>query len=399
MTPDKIYMDVMKNMKQIFFIFMALLNVSAFAQIRSGIYQFDNQKILKNVDLENLYSGYGVKIIQDIVKTSSGNAVKISGATFTDPENALLISIRDDGTVFSPENKTIGGRYKNGIFSYFGFYEENNQTIHITCSGKLTRYNSKELASKDFNGEYHATDPGTNRKQIVTVKNGLYTWRYEDEKDDDFRGWPCIVQADGTFFYSMEYTVRSIFENISNSIITTKTLSSGKLNPNGNISLKVITVNTGSGDLVSDEPALYSATKVSNEIREQSDPEIFISAQKKKSAVSLSSIQIDYPEWYTEKLEITDGCYKACAYKKGVIDDAATQKIAELTALSQISAYMGTSIETNTTAAFSGGSAGMEKYLYKTMDKVNSRKIDYELCNLQKNEKQEIIFVQIEVKK
>ena len=233
----------------------------------------------------------------------------------------------------------------------------------------------------------------------MTVKNGLYSWKYEDEKDDDFRGWPCIIQADGSFSYSMEYTVRSIFENISNSIITSKTLSSGQLNPNGNISLKVLTTNTGSGDFGSGEPVFYSAVKASNEISQQSDPEIYISAGKKKTAVSLSSDKIDYPKWYTENLEITEGYYKACAYKKGGIDGHATQKIAELTALSQISAYIGTNIQINSTATVSSNSTDTEKYLYKTMDKINSRKMDYELCNLQKNENQGITFVQIEVKR
>ena len=387
------------NMKRVFFILVAVLNVNLFAQIRDGIYQFDNQRILKSIDLENHYSVYGVKAFQDIVKTSSGNAVKITNGTFIDPENSLLLSIKDDGTISSPENTTIKGSYIKGNFSYYGFYGENNQTIHIICSGKLTRYTAKELASKAFNGEYHTTDSGTNRKQIVTVKNGLYSWKYEDEKDDDFRGWPCIIQADGSFSYSMEYTVRSIFENISNSIITSKTLSSGQLNPNGNISLKVLTTNTGSGDFGSGEPVFYSAVKASNEISQQSDPEIYISAGKKKTAVSLSSGKIDYPEWYTEKLEITEGYYKACAYKKGGIDDHATQKIAELTALSQISAYIGTNIQINSTATVSIDSTDTEKYLYKTMDKIISRKIDYELCNLQKNENQGITFVQIEVKR
>ena len=86
-------------------------------------------------------------------------------------------------------------------------------------------------------------------------------------------------------------------------------------------------------------------------------------------------------------------------YKKGGIDDHATQKIAELTALSQISAYIGTNIQINSTATVSSDSTDTEKYLYKTMDKIISRKIDYELCNLQKNENQGITFVQIEVKR
>ena len=129
------------------------------------------------------------------------------------------------------------------------------------------------------------------------------------------------------------------------------------------------------------------------------NPVFFISAGKKKTAVSLSSGKIDYPEWYTEKLEITEDYYKACAYKKGGIDGNATQKIAELTALSQISAYIGTNIQINSTATVSSDSTDTEKYLYKTMDKIISRKIDYELCNLQKNENQGITFVQIEVKR
>ena len=64
------------NMKRVFFILVAVLNVNLFAQIRDGIYQFDNQRILKSIDLENHYSVYGVKAMQEIVKTSSGNAVK-----------------------------------------------------------------------------------------------------------------------------------------------------------------------------------------------------------------------------------------------------------------------------------------------------------------------------------
>ena len=89
-------------MKRVFFILVAVLNVNLFAQIRDGIYQFDNQRILKSIDLENHYSVYGVKVIQDIVKTSSGNAVKITNGIFIDPENSLLLSIKDDGTISSP---------------------------------------------------------------------------------------------------------------------------------------------------------------------------------------------------------------------------------------------------------------------------------------------------------
>lgn len=388
-------------MRKFYFILLiSFFSVSAvFSQIKNGIYQFDSERMLKSIDVQQMYAQYGIQATQDIVKNSSGNAVIVKDNSFVDYENGLLLKISSKGKVSSPENNTICGTYEKGKIYYYGYYEENNQTVHITCSGNLIKFEDDERASKSFNGTYKTTDSGTGRKQIITVKNGLYSWKYEDAQEGDFESWPIILHSDGKIVCSTEYTVRSIFENISNSIITSKTMSEGQLNPNGNISLKVITLNNGSGTITSSEPELYTAVKATNEINFTDDPEIAVQNGRKKTVISRQNQVYDVPQWYSENLQVDQTKIIACAYRKGILDDQSTQKLAEVIALTQISAFLGQEISTSSDSSSKSSAEKNEKYLYQVMDRIQSKKMDYQVINVHKDQKNSVVFVMIEVQK
>lgn len=390
------------NLKKIFVIACVVgINTSLFsASLKNGIYKFNYERMLKSLDVSETYKAFGIDAFQDILKSATGAAVQVKDSKFIDPESGVELKVAFDGKVSSPDNPSIQGSYKNDEISFFGFYEENNQTIQITLKGTLEFYNTTARAVNDFDGTYKTTDLGTGRKQIAHVKDGMYMWEYEDQAEDgsDFAGWPMIIERDGSFYFTSEYTTRSVMKGFSEIVITNKTLSRGKLEPNGSISIDIISTTNGTGMQENQTPYVFTGSKASGESDIKSGENIYTALEGKKkgskSAMAMRfAVKEKIPDWYKDNLEITETNIYACGKKTAVIDLPSAAKLAESVAINSVRSYLGTQIKTSSYAKSENG----EKYLYKTMDSLSEEQIDYEIVNQFLDESTNIAYVKVKV--
>ena len=159
------------------------------ASPKNGLYMFNYERILNSVDVQQIYAVYGIEARQDIIRKVEGCGVLIENGMFLDPESGIEISISPVGKISSPENPTIHGKYKNnGEITFYGFYEENNQTIQITLTGVLISKEESRRGGKSLNGIYETVDNGSGKSQKVVVSDGLYTWEFKDEPVDSIQG-------------------------------------------------------------------------------------------------------------------------------------------------------------------------------------------------------------------
>lgn len=376
--------------KIIVFLFISLFG-SAFAAgiLKDGFYSFDYERVLVSIDAAEMYKAYGMNVRQDVSKLATGAAVLVEDGTFVDPESGLILKVHLNGKVTSPDNKSIQGTYKNnGKISFYGTYTENDQTVQIVLEGVLTPSEASERAGKVFSGEYHATDPGTGRNQTIWIENGLYMWKYDDATEEDFSGWPMIVNADGDFNYVSEYTTRAIMYGLNENYVTSKTYTNGKFEPDGSLKLKIITMNSGTGQQEYETPVTYSAVKAT-EIKNSGNNPIYkaVAENGKKSRRAKSALVFGAdksvgtaPSWYSDELQIGEEYIIACGKKQSYESETAL-KLAEAIAVNQAIAFLGTEIKTSSEAGSIKSDSENQKYFYKTLENLTLEKQSYEVLN------------------
>lgn len=397
-------------LKLICFLFAVIFINPVFADgyIKDGIYAFDYERVLLSVDVATMYKDYGINARYDSVKIATGAAVLVKDSTFVDPESGIIVRIGAGGKIKSPDNSSIQGEYKrNGKISFFGTYTENNQTVQITLEGTLVSSADNVRAGSNFDGVYYATDPGTNKKQIIWIENGLYMWKYENAEADDFSGWPMIVNKDGSFNYQSEYINRAIMYGMSETYINSKTYSSGKFEPDGSLKLKIITVNSGTGQQEKEVPFTYSAVKASEINNNNGKGSVYTAldegGNKKRRSKSAAVFGADkaegiQPEWYNEIVVVSDDGFIACG-KKQSPDSGTSLKIAEATAVSQIVAYLGTDVATSTEASAVKSDTENKKVLYRTLENFSLKNTQYEVLKKSVDEQTGWAYVQVQMKK
>lgn len=372
------------------------------ASPKNGLYMFNYERILNSVDVQQTYSVYGIEARQDIIRKVEGCGVLIENGMFLDPESGIEISISPAGKISSPENPTIQGKYKNnGEITFYGFYEENNQTIQITLTGVLISKEESRRGGKSLNGIYETVDNGSGKSQKVVVSDGLYTWEFKDEPVDSIQGWPVIVEPDGSFKSSSEYITRAIMKGMSDTVVSSKTMSFGKVFPNGSISIRTITLNNGYTMGDNQEPLVFNGKKSSEEIDKKSGANVYdkFKRKKKKSRYAFSKVSGGtMPDWYFEEIHADGNNYLSCAMKSFAGDESMTQKLAESVAVAQIISYLGTEVKAYQVAYSSAENDKSEKYLYKTIDALNDRKISYELVKSYYDKKSKVMYVCVKTK-
>ncbi|ULQ59615.1 hypothetical protein K7I13_14315 [Brucepastera parasyntrophica] len=120
-------------------------------------------------------------------------------------------------------------------------------------------------ADGSYDGVYYLTDSGRNREQLVTVKDGFYTWRYltSEDGDEKFEPWPTLVKPDGSLFFEMEMTTVMEMTGISRMDYSTYHIETGNITPGTGIYLQELTATSGMGNMAgSNEPRILSGTAV-----------------------------------------------------------------------------------------------------------------------------------------
>lgn len=397
----------MKRMKQnrqnINLLFAAVMAAAGLAScattMQSGVYTYNYERVASSVDVREMYRAYGIEGGQSVEKKAEGAAVLVEGRQFTDPETGVRIEVGSDGSVSSPENGTIQGAYKkDGSLSFFGFYEENGQTIQISLKGRLVRSEPGARAGSEFDGEYRATDSGTERSQIVTVSDGLYLWEYEDAEDGDFEPWPTVVRPDGTFSSSFELTTHATLGSHSEQTFCTRHQTEGKLQSGGGIRIQTLTVTNGTGTAGTQEPLTYEGVRASTEARTVPADKIrtaFSGAGRRKRVAAGAPREIPAPKWYSERLSVEPDKFVSCGMKTGG-DRETVLKIAESIAAGKIASYIALDVHTATDAEQKSSETSSESRLYKTVSTVSQRQIPYTVVEQFYSEEHGAAFVKIE---
>lgn len=366
--------------------------------LADGVYVFNTERVLRDIDFEAMYAAYGISANQTVTKKSEGNAVLMQGDSFADPESGIKLSINIDGSITSPDNSTIQGRLDmNGSVMFSGLYEENGHTILISLKGVLIYQNRDSLAGNEFNGIYKAVDSGTGRNQVIMVNNGLYRWEYETPEEGDFLPWPIVVEADGTFNTGFEFTARSVMPGLGETFFSTVHSSEGKLGTGGNILIQNLTVTNGTSMVENQVPFTLEGVRVSTEDRkifsENGIPEF--SSGEKQSAYSIKSPK-NVPGWYNEQLVSENGFYISCGSKS--YDDRDTAlRIAESIAAGKIISRIGLELSSSMeTGSISSGDGVDGDRLYETISTLAAKGIPYTVTESFYDEGTGTAFVRVE---
>lgn len=362
-----------------------------------GIYIFNCERVLRDIDIEAAYAGFGINASQEVIKRSEGNAVFMHKDSFIEPETGIRITINTDGSVSSTVNDSIQGRVdSDGSIAFYGLYEENSHTILISLKGTLIYQNREDLAGNEFSGEYRVHDSGTGRIQIVQVNDGLYMWDYETPEKGDFTPWPVTVKKDGTFTSGFEMTVKSVISGISESVFNTVYTSEGKLGADGSIIIQNLTVTNGTSITENQVPAIFEGVRMSTEDKKIFTPEGIPDTDnaKKNSSNSGLNPKVETPDWYSEKILIDSGFCVSCGTKT-YGDESTAVKIAESIAAGKIVSMLGLGLnsETETEDIYSGDGGGAR--LYELISTVAARGLDYDIIESSYDEKTGRAFVKI----
>ncbi|MCR5290896.1 MAG: hypothetical protein K6E51_12970 [Treponema sp.] len=369
-------------------LFISCASVPREAPSLDGVYSYDFERYVDCVEYAYTFQSYGMDAYQNILKKSWGNAVYIQDGTFVEPETGILISIAPDGQVSSPDNPSINGTYDtNGDFFFQGYYEENGQVVRITINGTLLYSADAARASKAYDGNFVLVDNGTERKQNVTIENGLYIWEYQDKQDDDFTTWPTIVNADGSIHTGFEMTVRSGIRGLSEMLVSSTNESSGKVTPSGSIQLQTITQSYGTGQSGESETITYSGVRgtenMSQITKAQSNESTVKSAFQKRASQGALTLKGTPPEWYSDFI-MNDDLYLYGSARKTHDDSATALKIAEITAASQIRSALVQKVATRSESQMTqtqGEASQSESRFFRSMDSFSQIPIPYTVKN------------------
>lgn len=358
-----------------------------------GVYSFDYERIIDCVEVAAIYKSYGIDAKQDITKKMHGSAVFVKNRQFVDPETKILLTVAANGAISSPQNETIHGKYtKKGDAVFQGFYEENGQLVHLTVQGRLLRSDHRARASFDYDGEFTMTDSGTGRKQYVAVKDGLYLWRYAEERQGDFEPWPIIVHSDGSVDTGLELLSRTVIKDQSEMIFDTVHQANGKISPSGSIAMTCMTTTTGSGIADVSQPFVYSGKRLSSEESVVMGDDIYTMLTVSPYAGYTKAKNM--PEWYTDYPE-AEKDFLVAAAKKTHSDKETALRIAESCAASDIVSSISISVRLATEAKHTG----TYKYLYRLADSTALQSIPYAVRRQYYDETSHTAFVIVELRK
>jgi hypothetical protein len=270
---------------------------------------YNFERTFKGIEDEYDFAvNYGMKMVQEITVKQEGTITRFEDGLIYDPAFQIGLSIDDQGGIRSLENPSISGTLDaDGYFFWSGSLEQNGRLNAIFVKGSLKAVPRSIRGGNEFDGLYHMTDTGSGREQLVRISDGFYTWRYlEETEEPGFTPWPTMVQPDGSFKFSMEFTTKLEMGEFSQANYTTSFLAEGQIIPGKGITMEEISrtagLGTGGGD---SSPQVYAGAM----IRENVYPNEEIPADVNKtirsgvqSARTAPKIDLTkYPPWYLNR--------------------------------------------------------------------------------------------------
>jgi hypothetical protein len=314
------------------------------SQIEDGWYLYEYERDLRGVQAEYEFAMQtgGMKMLQKSRQRQTGTVVFISNGTFIDPALMVDITIGATGEITSENNLSVSGiAKKNGDFFWAG-YIDNGSVWSIEVRGTLTRITSGMRAGNAYDGVYHIKDIAQNRDMLVTVSDGLYVWKYLDERDEDklYQPWPTLIAADGTFRTELELTTIIDMVGFSKSDFTSMIETEGKVVIGKGLSQTTVVTTSGTGKTASKAaPSVFSGMRAQDGefTNEQIPPTArsFMNGKQKETASRTEGTVADYPDWY-RSLPVKKGFMYAVGSKK-LDDSAIALSMAEAVAAAEMS--------------------------------------------------------------
>lgn len=299
---------------------------TAAAAFGDGVYSYDFERVVENVQTEAFYRSSGGSYTQATEKVAAGLAVVVKGRSFKIPELGDWLEIGEDGSVSSPTNPTVSGRaLGDGRVLWSGTFSEFDQTVQITERAYVLPSAAESRAPSSLNGTYK-TEPG----------DFEFGFSLRDGVGESDNGGFIIVGKDGKFhsLYRIEMTQEMNGSTRRNIILDFS--AEGSIDGDGALAYRV-SLGTAGGAGTGGSTLTYKGSRVSRSVPVGEDyatgetPEPF-----RRDG--------DEPEWFRLGVEEKDGRLYACA-SQDAHDGGTARRIAVLTALAEIAAHRAISAE------------------------------------------------------
>lgn len=361
-----------------------------------GVYAYDGEYFMDNLDFLAGMESMGIRGTQTMRKVFRGYAVLVQDGRFREPETGFLLEVREDGSVFSPENGTIQGSLEpDGRMFFFGVRKDNGQSVMQEVRVQLAPSAAEDRAGAVFNGVYRAKDSGSGRAQVVTVQDGLYLWQYETPQEGDFLPWPVIVQPDGTCRTSFSMTTQLHMEGVSDQLFFTEFSSEGKIHPDGVVVQNSLTITNGTGMNENRVPDTMEAVRVTSEDRSGGAEDSVFPDHIARPEETEPEPAVRMPDWYAELLAVEPERFVSCGMKIHADPDFAF-RIAESVAAGKIASYLRLQVKSRTEMASFSGEGAPADTLSEVIETAAAASLSYRVTERFYDEKSGAAFVKIE---
>ncbi len=281
---------------------------SSLLPLADGWYSYDFERTMKGVEAEYLFYAQtgGRFMIQETTLLQKGTVVLVKDGTFLDPSLLVTFTVDSSGGISSQANPSVSGMvFKDGTLLWSG-YIDSGTLWHYQVTGRLTAVTADRQAGAAYNGSYRIRDQNSGREQLVTITNGLYTWRYLDKQagDELFESWPTLVGPRGDFSFEMEITSVLEMVDITRADYSTRHIMEGRVDPATGITMQQLTTTAGIGvQAEKAEPNIYSGNRIA-------DTEFTVADRPATAADTLAarsidsaaaySRAVDQPVWYAQ---------------------------------------------------------------------------------------------------
>jgi hypothetical protein len=244
-----------------------------------------------------------MKIVQEITYKYTGVVCRFEDGVLYDPVTGIELLINNDGKFSCAENISIKGTLeKNGRFFWSGVKEEHGRLNSIFVKGTLRSLPASARGGKEYDGIYRMIDTGTNREQLVNVKDGFYTWKYIDGEEAGFTPWPLLVRPDGSITADMEITTVMEMGELSKVNYSTGFNMKGKIVPGKGISMEEVSRTSGAQQDKKNAPHIYAGTMIrSAEFPNEAIPadiETLVKSGRASVKAESKPNRTKYPSWY-----------------------------------------------------------------------------------------------------
>jgi len=272
--------------------------------MKTGWYLSDFECTYKGIEEEYNQSFITkTKIVQELVYKYTGVVCYYEDGVLYEPLTGIELLINSGGGINCAQNISIRGSLeKDGRFFWYGVKEEYKRLTSIFTKGTLRPLLDSEIGGKEYDGVYHLIDAGTKREQLVNIKNGFYTWKFIDGRENEFTPWPLLVRPDGSVAGSRDITTIIETGSLSKVNYTTGFSMKGKIVPGQRVTMDEVPRSSGAAREQKEVPRFYAGTLIRpGEYPNDAIPkdiENFVKAGRAAIKAEPKPNPAKYPEWY-----------------------------------------------------------------------------------------------------